>query len=424
LTFPERENSSFFDKDRIVVCLLCEDVFNYPTEKVDFLRHLTLEHRFIIGSVEMVSDLPSYIAYWRNKYSLPKVKITDYCTVIRTKMEGETEETDYFLLSDNLTEDKELRMHLQLKRLEHVVAVQEKERNNANFRRNCFFCRTVFDGNHAKLLDHMAFDHNFSVGKPHNLVYVEELLDILEDKLNCLVCIYCEKVFKSREVLKEHMRKKNHKKINPRNERYDKFYMINYLEMGESWKQDRRARDNEDKPFEDEDLPSGFDSDKSDSEENDWSDWRGNLSGAVCLFCPATYADFSDILDHMNLVHEFDYKSTKNQMRLNFYQQIKLINYIRRQIYLKHCISCDEKFDNSEGLMNHMKEQNHLRPPAEKDSWDQSQFFFPTYENDNFLCLIEDDDGIEKDEEEAPVIPQEMPLHDALIDQIEDKNSL
>ena len=80
--------------------------------------------------------------------------------------------------------------------------------------------------------------------------------------------------------------------------------MINYLEMGESWKQDRRARDNEDKPFEDEDLPSGFDSDKSDSEvkinltlfllsliffipqENDWSDWRGNLSGKVILFLP------------------------------------------------------------------------------------------------------------------------------------------
>ena len=47
---------------------------------------------------------------------------------------------------------------------------------------------------------------------------------------------------------------------------FSRFYMINYLEMGESWKQDRRARDNEDKPFEDEDLPSGFDSDKSDSE--------------------------------------------------------------------------------------------------------------------------------------------------------------
>ena len=144
--------------------------------------------------------------------------------------------------------------------------------------------------------------------------------------------------------------------------------------------------------------------------------------GAVCLFCPATYADFGDLLDHMNLVHEFDYKSTVKQMKLNFYQQVKLINYIRRQIYLNRCIYCDEKFENSEALMNHMKEQNHLRPPAEKDSWDQSQFFFPTYENDNFLCLIEDDDGTEKNDEEAPVIPQEMPLHDALLDQIEDKN--
>ena len=230
------------DKDRIIVCLLCEDAFNYPAEEKNFLRHITLEHRFIIGRVELVSDLPTYIAYWRNKFAMTNVTITDYCTVIRTKMEGEEVEKDYFLLSDNLTEDKELRMHLQLKRLEHVVEVQEKERNNVNFRRNCFFCRSIFDGNYAKLLDHMAFDHNFSVGKPHNLVYVEELLNMLEDKLNCLVCIYCEKVFKSREVLKEHMRKKNHKKINPRNSAYDKFYMINYLEMGESWKQDKKVK--------------------------------------------------------------------------------------------------------------------------------------------------------------------------------------
>ena len=119
----------------------------------------------------------------------------------------------------------------------------------------------------------------------------------------------------------------------------------------------------------------------------------------------------------MNLCHEFDYKLTKSQMNLNFYQQVKLINYIRRQIYLNHCINCDEKFEHSESLMNHMKEQNHLKPPTDKDSWDQSQFFFPTYENDNFLCLIEDDEEV-GGEDEAPVIPQEMPLHDAILDQI------
>ena len=175
-----------------------------------------------------------------------------------------------------------------------------------------------------------------------------------------------------------------------------------------------RERDFEDKPFEDEDLPTGFDSDNSDDvdDENNWSDWRGNLSGlaisllfpllvhfdrwlflgAVCLFCPATYADFGDLLDHMNLVHEFDYKSTVKQMKLNFYKQVKLINYIRRQIYLNRCIYCDEKFENSEALMNHMKEQNHLRPPAEKDSWDQSQFFFPKsklHESDKYNIYLQ-----------------------------------
>ena len=36
-------------------------------------------------------------------------------------------------------------------------------------------------------------------------------------------CIYCEKTFKTRDVLKEHMRKKGHKKINPKNVAYDRY---------------------------------------------------------------------------------------------------------------------------------------------------------------------------------------------------------
>jgi hypothetical protein len=84
------------------------------------------------------------------------------------------------------------------------------------------------------------------------LVYVEKLLDILEEKLEKLVCIYCEKIFKSREVLKEHMRKKNHKKINPRDSNYDKYYLVNYLEFGKSW--EKSSKDKSDKPFEVRDI--------------------------------------------------------------------------------------------------------------------------------------------------------------------------
>lgn len=32
------------------------------------------------------------------------------------------------------------------------------------------------------------------------------------------------------------MRKKQHKRLNPSNRDYDKFYVINYLEAGKSWK--------------------------------------------------------------------------------------------------------------------------------------------------------------------------------------------
>ena len=105
-------------------------------------------------------------------------------------------------------------------------------------------------------------------------------------------------------------------------------------------------------------------------------------------------------------------KAMKAQMKLNFYQQVKLINYIRRQVYLNHCLNCDEKFESADELFTHMKEQNHLKAPLERENWDQSQFYFPTYENDNFLCLIEDDDMKEDGGQvgsDAPVIPQELP---------------
>ena len=52
-----------------------------------------------------------------------------------------------------------------------------------------------------------------------------------------LQCLYCEKTFKDMPTLKEHMRKKQHKRVNPGNHVYDKYYMVNYLELGKTWEQ-------------------------------------------------------------------------------------------------------------------------------------------------------------------------------------------
>jgi len=47
-----------------------------------------------------------------------------------------------------------------------------------------------------------------------------------------LKCIYCELTFRDRDILKEHMRKKFHKRVSPQNTFYDRFYVSSYIEGG------------------------------------------------------------------------------------------------------------------------------------------------------------------------------------------------
>lgn len=105
---------------------------------------------------------------------------------------------DYYLLSpDALPEDKELREKLSLDRISQVLRDQHNERTSTAFRHRCLFCKTVYEGNRSDLLNHLATDHNFSVGHPDNLVYVEEMLDLIDSKLEKKLCLFCEKTFVS-----------------------------------------------------------------------------------------------------------------------------------------------------------------------------------------------------------------------------------
>lgn len=55
------------------------------------------------------------------------------------------------------------------------------------------------------------------------------LLNWCQDVVGSLRCLYCEKEFPNRTILKSHMRKKHHFKINSDNKRYDEFYLANYV---------------------------------------------------------------------------------------------------------------------------------------------------------------------------------------------------
>jgi len=406
LRLPEHPGSPTPTLEVTVVCVFCDLTFSHPDQHQELLRHLLSEHKFVIADVHLIGDFPAYLSYWRTKFRT--CLVSAYCTTMKAEvtepgMEGQLQEFNF--LSDIVPEDKELRRKLQMDKLEHVLAVQETERNDLSFSRGCLFCRQVFI-KHKLLFDHMAFDHNFSVGQPDNLVYVRKFLDMIEEKLEALVCLHCEKIFKSREVLKEHMRKKQHKQLNPKNKIWDQFYLANYLEFGRNWEEQAR---------EPEEVVDYWDLEENKAgDDREWSDWQDDHGGMVCLFCPATYQDTADLTNHMVVVHGFDFLELRGRLELNFYQQVKLINYIRRSVHLNTCIGCGELFPSKELLLEHMTWSSHHSPSLQSD-WDQPQYYFPTYENDNLLFGLEDPDTEGNTDKVPTVLAEDISVEDSIL---------
>lgn len=294
---------------------------------------------------------------------------------------------EYFLLSDVLPEDKELRMDLQQTKLEKLLERHQFEREDKNYERECLFCRFVSKDTRASYLNHLYEKHNFHIAKPDNLIFIDDLVNTVALKLEKLKCIYCEGNFKDRTILKEHMRKKGHKRINPDNKEYDKFFLVNYV-GDKKTKINHRPYNNRTQNH----VPhrsADYEHDSNVDSDPEWSDWTEENGPLItCLLCEHTEMEYDNILDHMERQHEFSFTNVTSGM--NFYHKIKIVNYVRRQIHLKQCLSCDTKFDDLKNLEKHIKENNHLI--LSKEKWDQPEYFFSTYEDDLFLCFIHDDD--------------------------------
>ncbi|TGZ56171.1 Uncharacterized protein DBV15_01680 [Temnothorax longispinosus] len=303
------------DKPCDTKCLLCDRTFVLPTNETDFLTHLFKAHRLVIADVWKIANLRSYVHYWSIKFK--EAPLTTYCSTLLMDCtpDGQPSKNEhYFLLSDCLSEDKTLRDEIHRAKLEWILAKQAAERADTSFKRGCIFCRTEICGSRAEYIKHLYQKHNLYLGKPENLVFVDELLDKIQNNVESLICIYCEGTFKDRTVLKEHMRKKFHKCINPHNKTYDKFYINNYLEPERTWEK----------------------------------------------------------------------------------KQVKVVNYIKRQIQLKRCIFCETESDN---VLEHMKNQRHCKIATQK-VWDQPEYYFPMSENDSFLYNL---DATSNSDEESDI---------------------
>lgn len=303
-----------------------------------------------------------YVSYWKER--LKKTKLEDVCFRINTNTgrndKGESE--SFYLLSDNLPEEKQLREKLNIYLLEKCLSQQELERNDQNYQRNCLFCSNLIGNNRSDLLNHMNHEHNFNLGHADNIVYFDEFYQKLQDRFDRFQCLFCEKIFYNKQILKEHMRKKQHKCINPSNKEFDKYYIINYLEYSKVWQDLKSERDFDD-------LDTGQEQDNVAIE--DWNDDPG-LS-LFCLFCDDCFEKEDDILTHMLAEHCFDLKAIITERNLSFYNQVKLINYIRRQQFLNVCFICRAEFKTKEELCKHFEQNEHIKQFPEQDLWDQPE---------------------------------------------------
>jgi hypothetical protein len=230
--------------------------------------------------------------------------------------------------------------------------------------------------------------HHLNLGSPDNLVFVTEYIEHLKEKMQRNECIYCEKLFQDKNTLMDHMRKRNHREVNPKNHYYDKFYIINYLELGKRWL-DVLAEDFEDT------MPTFQDSDEEE-EDQSWCEWQeDNLdveeTRVLCLMCDDSSDTAEGLFAHMKDCHNLDLVNEIDTHKLSMYQRMKLINYIRKQNYNAECWLCQKAdIGNTILLKEHLKEvESPFKGLPDPCVWDTDENLVPLFGNDHLLWKLE-----------------------------------
>ncbi|KAI8898061.1 hypothetical protein BC833DRAFT_591374 [Globomyces pollinis-pini] len=343
-----------FWSGQIWICPIC---LTYSTKLMNqTLNHLLQSHQIKILNINsIIPFLDTYLNSCLNDL----------------KLENSNQMIE--LGSSNDKQDLDTRYNLQKQKLIEILAIQENERNS-NHQIHCLFCRFITD-NHTNLFKHLFDEHGLLIGLLDNLVFVDEFLMILKQKLQQLLCLYCEKTFTSNAVLRKHMRKKKHFQVNPKNSDYDKFYLVNYY-------QDVTVTTNT------------IDPNDEDTGDAQWEDWQDLVeSRTMCLFDDTLHETPELCNEHMKSIHHFDLFELKlDDQLLDFYQRIRLINYIRSKYSKCICFQCDQSFQHQDLLVEHLNTHQQLCPSKNHSLWHDPSFLFPFFENDPLLMLDMDDD--------------------------------
>lgn len=326
---------------------------------VETLVHLKDSHEFVFQNIRCIPLLHLYLDHWR--YHAPPM------TQIR--IDGK----NYNSIDINNAEDIEIRKSLHQMRLESIMIEHEQERTIKNQDINCLFCPSSFSGTWHEYLQWLFEEHQFNPGRPSNLVQIPKLIHYLKSQLDNNICIFCNSQFPNQRTLMSHLRKKKHMKI-PSDPIFDKYYMINYLEM-----------DGKPTAYDDEE-----DSEMEPLEEAMKDINEEEINETQCLICDAIFPTPRECLVHMHNQHHFDISLIRNAYHNDFYNCVRFINHVRYLHSQRICFVCNQTVDGdfAEHYMNH-KEKMPLRLPKVDG---EDQLLIPVIECDPLLTTIENCD--------------------------------
>eukprot|EP00056_Hartaetosiga_gracilis_P006277 m.95148 g.95148 ORF g.95148 m.95148 type:complete len:667 (+) comp12425_c0_seq2:24-2024(+) len=246
-------------------CFICGET---QSSREKALAHLLQEHSVVIAEVEKISNLKQYLGYYGRRYKLlspqegkegallkfclllkPKQRNDDSDTshkssntdnsanILKTSTPHSVHQSDMFFVLGLMADDGEVRQRVNEELLQQVLECKKVERKS-NFQRKCFFCK---DGdvitNTKDYFDHLYGRHALNLGHPDNIVHVSSMLSFLEGIISTRTCPYCRKQFDDWTKFKAHLRKKRHYKLDPKDERFDEFYIKTFTTPGVPWQE-------------------------------------------------------------------------------------------------------------------------------------------------------------------------------------------
>ena len=346
---------------------------------------------FCLISITMYNNVESIIGHLENFHGITVESVDQVVLFLEEYLNGYAKKNPK-LSKTLLVSDQGLRESLRGEKLAEVIKAQEIERRESFAYWPCLFCKYKFSSR-SEILDHMKEVHSFFIGHSDNLIFLPELLEEIKRRLfRQTECIYCEQTFQDGAKLRRHMRKKKHFKLNPKNKGYDCFYVVNYLEPGQRWRDHRAQSELEDGDDQHETTTAGEDDELNET----WSDWDSPSPDMKtnCLFCEYVAADPDMILNcHMPKCHEFNLMTMADERQLSFYDLVKFVNYVRRMNYASKCFTCLEQFESDMGLFAHLTNCSHIQlPDSTHPLWRETQYLLPTYENDPLIMALDSED--------------------------------